>query len=554
MRRFRSLAGFALAVAPAAAATGLLAPAPRPDAPVLLLAVALGTLAAACAAIASTSSRGGPLRLGLVFVLASMEILSPHATLWVAVAALAAGRGGGLAGPPRRDAIAFASSTVGVAAAALLTLFLRRLAVPGSAVELLRLAAAFVVVQLPALGLDAFLRRRLEPGPGGAARPTAARLALEAAAVPIAWLLAFLTESGRFALAAAFAGCVLLGQIALRRLDRALADLRATNDALAARLAELASLHAIGREMLSSLNPVKVLAVVERECRKILDVEDLRVSLVDPDTGSLRVEHRWLSGQIPAPGRDVPDDDLAVSVFLDRRPLRSGLPGNGSPAPGGSFLAVPLVVEDRVTGVVSVRTSRRAAYDENHERVLTTIAQQAAVAIENARRHELATVDSLTRLLDRDYFQHCLEAEYNRARRYGGSFAVLMMDLDDFKSINDRHGHLAGDRYLRELGAAIRGRMRSADLACRYGGDEFCILLPETDAAGARAIAGRIRRAVARLVVELDGAALHTTASIGIAVFPQHDAGALRALVGRADQALYRAKREGRDHVSVFEG
>ena len=99
----------------------------------------------------------------------------------------------------------------------------------------------------------------------------------------------------------------------------------------------------------------------------------------------------------------------------------------------------------------------------------------------------------------------------------------------------------------------LRAVLRADDVPARCGGDEFCILLPETRLEGARAIAGRIRREVARLVVESDGASLRTTASIGIAVFPDHDGGALRSLLLRADQALYRAKREGRDHVAVFE-
>ena len=124
-----------------------------------------------------------------------------------------------------------------------------------------------------------------------------------------------------------------------------------------------------------------------------------------------------------------------------------------------------------------------------------------------------------------------------------------MLDLDEFKQINDRHGHLAGDRYLRALGPVLRASLRLADLACRYGGDEFCILLPETDGAGARTIAERIRVAVGDLIVDAEGTPVRTTASIGLAVHPLHDGGDLKALLRAADQALYRAKRLGRDRV-----
>jgi two-component system, cell cycle response regulator len=217
-----------------------------------------------------------------------------------------------------------------------------------------------------------------------------------------------------------------------------------------------------------------------------------------------------------------------------------------------SILAVPLLVGERVVGVLSVQSRRASAYDDHHLSALATIAQQAAVAVENARHYTLATIDSLTGLHLRDYFFRRFDEEYKRAKRYAGTFSVLMLDLDGFKDINDRQGHLAGDRYLRALGSAIKMRMRGADLACRYGGDEFCILLPETDLAGARPIAERLRLALARLVVEVEGASLRTTVSIGIASYPDHDTGEIKGLLLRADQALYQAKRSGRDRVVPF--
>jgi diguanylate cyclase (GGDEF)-like protein len=155
----------------------------------------------------------------------------------------------------------------------------------------------------------------------------------------------------------------------------------------------------------------------------------------------------------------------------------------------------------------------------------------------DAHHYTLATIDSLTGLHLRDYFFRRFEEEYTRVRRYAGAFSILMLDLDGFKEINDRHGHLAGDRYLRALGAAIRARMRGADLACRYGGDEFCILLPETDLAGARPIAERLRQALARLVVDVEEASLRTTVD-RIASYPEHDTGEIRASPARGSGPL----------------
>jgi len=171
---------------------------------------------------------------------------------------------------------------------------------------------------------------------------------------------------------------------------------------------------------------------------------------------------------------------------------------------------------------------------------------------ESEQHYRMAMEDSLTGFYVRDFLLSRLDEEDQRARRYGGCFALLMLDLDDFKQINDRNGHLAGDHYLREIAATIREQLRAADIPCRYGGDEFCLLLPQTGMAGARTIAERIRTAVANRAVELDERALRTTVSIGLAVFPQHGTGDLRSLMRKADEALYRAKGAGRDRVVPF--
>jgi diguanylate cyclase (GGDEF)-like protein len=210
------------------------------------------------------------------------------------------------------------------------------------------------------------------------------------------------------------------------------------------------------------------------------------------------------------------------------------------------------VVEGRATGVLSVQSRRPAAYDAHQLSVLYTIGQQAAVAVENARHFEMATVDSVTGLYLRDYFFLRLEEEHGRACRYGLSFSILMTDLDGFKEVNDRYGYVVGDRFLRGVGDAVRGCLRAEDLACRYGGDEFCILLPETCPRGARIIAERVRGAIGKLAVDVEGLSVATTMSIGFAAFPDHEKSDLRSVIRKADHALYAAKRGGRDRVSAF--
>ena len=515
-----------------------------------LLSALLLALSAAASAWWSARIRRAthPVRLAASFVIAAAITLPfPHA-MAVAVAALAASRGSALAGTAIPGWRAIPGGLGGAAAACAVA---RMTDLPLFATAL----ACYAALAIVSLGIESALRT-----PRRALRPR--RLAFELTNVPAAVLLASALRASDAVATVSLIMLLLLAGYALTALARALDNLRATHDALASRVTELATLHAIGREILSTLDPERIFAIVERECRKIFDVDFFFIGVLDPETRQLRISHRGSGDATPHETLRPLGDGLASWVVKEKRGLRiDDTPTDGPTLPFHphmvdgkvrSVLAVPLLVDGRVVGVLSVQSRLPRAYDEHQLSVLSTVAQQAAVAVENARHYALATFDSLTGVHLREYFFRRLEEEHARARRYAGAFSILMLDLDGFKEINDRQGHLAGDRYLRALGAAIKSRLRGADLACRYGGDEFCILLPETDLGGARPIAERIRQAVAHLVVETEGTPLRTTISIGIASFPEHDAGELKGLLLRADQALYQAKRAGRDRVVPF--
>ncbi len=183
------------------------------------------------------------------------------------------------------------------------------------------------------------------------------------------------------------------------------------------------------------------------------------------------------------------------------------------------------------------------------------LASQAAIALENARLHHVvrrqALTDELTGLVNRRRFIEVLDAEITRAGRLDATLSLLLADLDDFKRINDRFGHAAGDHALRTFADLLRGQMRGIDTAARLGGEEFGVLLPGTDLEGAFVVGERIRRNVAeRAVLQDDAGRAGLTASIGVV---EYRSGSRDELLRRADTALYRAKEEGKNRVVADE-
>jgi diguanylate cyclase (GGDEF)-like protein len=193
------------------------------------------------------------------------------------------------------------------------------------------------------------------------------------------------------------------------------------------------------------------------------------------------------------------------------------------------------------------------AFSEDDRVTAASLASQAVVALDNARLHRIvakqARIDGLTGLANRRQFEYQLAAELARLERFGGSLAIVLADLDDFKDVNDRFGHPAGDAVLREFARTLEERIRDIDVAARWGGEEFVLLLPGTDLAGAARVAERVRGALEeRVVVSADGDPIRITASFGIAAYP--DARSAEDLLEKADAALYQAKWAGKNRVA----
>jgi diguanylate cyclase (GGDEF)-like protein len=219
-----------------------------------------------------------------------------------------------------------------------------------------------------------------------------------------------------------------------------------------------------------------------------------------------------------------------------------------------TVMAVPLAIHKRPLGVLYVdsRVVVNAFTDRDLE-LLRAIASHASVALENARLYDLATVDRLTKLYFRSYFEQRMHVDLARAIRTGTEVSLLMMDIDHFKKFNDTYGHAVGDRVLAHVASLIRNNVRhDIDVPCRYGGEEMVVLLPDTSAEGGAVFAERLRRAIDETPLHTaEHGPLHVTISIGAASCPK-DATTGLQLMELADQALYQSKRNGRNRVTSW--
>jgi diguanylate cyclase (GGDEF)-like protein len=301
------------------------------------------------------------------------------------------------------------------------------------------------------------------------------------------------------------------------------------------------------------------------QLKSIFQLRSAMLLLVDTSTGYLHP----LASTLGRRGADSTGEpllewkDLGVRVILrNRKPMSTErlLPTRSNLA---KYLllfdvewVVPMFVQDKLSGLLFVgRKAEGGTFRAEEIELLDFLAQHVAVVFENAKLYESATYDSLTGILRRDSIFEKLDQELRRAIRYDRPLAVGMADLDHFKEVNDRYGHLIGDITLKRVAQVLTETLRGADLVGRYGGEEFLLVFPETDPRNALEVAERIRRLVAGLECQsADGQTFHVSISIGLATLPagEFEEGALRTqLIDNADRALMAAKRQGRNNVQL---
>lgn len=380
---------------------------------------------------------------------------------------------------------------------------------------------------------------------------------------------------------------------------------RARAEALLRRRAEeLATFFEISAALSSNLDLKEVLSNLLNKCRQIIDFDVFYVAIYDPNTQVIYHPLFYDRGEF----RNIANRDLHLTpglsgeVILSRQTLYLPDAKNASThsqhqiihADGQStrsYLGVPIIAHNQVIGVISAQSYLPNQYQPEQIRMLEAIAPLAAIAIENSQLYEAARTeaqkgrltqehleksnrslqieidrsaalqdklqqqairDPLTGLYNRRHLEEVFAPLLRQSAQKQAPFSLIMLDIDHFKAFNDIYGHPAGDALLNRLGRLLRRKTREADIACRYGGEEFVILLPATDLSTAAQRAEQIRQACAEMRLNFDEKVLKVTISLGVVAFPTHGENP-KALISLADQALYAAKQAGRNCVHAWE-
>ena len=349
-------------------------------------------------------------------------------------------------------------------------------------------------------------------------------------------------------------------------------DLKQENKKLKATLKqvkkELAFFINVGKLLTSTLELNKVTEIIVANVQKIVSVEAWSLLLTDDKMGELYcavTKGSYLPGELkdvrlkigegiagiaaergkPVIVRDVLKDKRCSKYFKDVKGL----------APK-DVLCVPIMSKKNIIGVLELVNKKNGRiFTKNEQELLLKFADQASMAIERASLYHkmanLAITDDLTKLFNLRYLYRVLDTEVKRCRRYHSTFAIIFLDLDSFKLVNDTHGHLIGSKTLVEVARMLAGSLRDVDIISRYGGDEFVIVLPHTTVEMAYKIAARIQNDINRhSFLTEEGLSLKITASFGVAGYPDH-AGDETELLRIADGAMYTAKGMGRNRVVV---
>lgn len=328
-----------------------------------------------------------------------------------------------------------------------------------------------------------------------------------------------------------------------------------------------AVVHDMAKSLTSSLQLDQVLNTIMEKVEQLLQPDTWSLLLVDEKTNELYFQ--IATGEAAAKLKDVrlkmgegiagwvaQSGQAEIVPDVGKDPRFNKQVDQMTQMSTHSIVCVPIRTEERVLGVIEIINHiGHRDFDQADLGLLQAMADYAAIALENAlhvqRIHELTITDDTTDLYNVRHLNFVLETEIYRSKRYQYEFSLLFIDLDHFKQVNDTYGHLVGSKLLRELATFLRGSLRLIDYAFRYGGDEFVILLPQTDKESASIVARRLREQLNTTVfIRDEGLNLRVTASIGLATYPG-DATTKADMIRMADEAMYHVKNTTRDNIAV---
>jgi diguanylate cyclase (GGDEF)-like protein len=332
-------------------------------------------------------------------------------------------------------------------------------------------------------------------------------------------------------------------------IERRYAELHTRYVQLSRRVEELATFREIGLAINSILDFDEVLESVIWKVTSLFDAPVGVIYLLDPSSEKLVAKVARYGSELRRENElkkeAIPLGEAPVGKALANR---EGAILEG--AEGYSTLLEPLIAKHEGIGVIEIaRKDGERQFDQKDKALLSVISSQVAVAIHNALLYSLATTDSLTKLYVRRYFDLRLKEEFFAARRYKQPLSILMIDIDHFKSFNDRYGHQTGDLVLKGIAETITRNCRRSDVPCRYGGEELVVILAATGLDGAMTVGEKIRQQISKSEFSLGRVkGLKITVSIGAASY-RMGMRSPEELVGQADAALYKAKAKGRNKV-----